>query len=124
MANKKIYASGKLELGSCAKVIAFCPDSADLWNTYTTSSSSSPVASRDQIFWDTTAGVCTAILPASPMLGALVRLIDFKGMWGTNKLVVGRNGNKIQGASSDLDLTIPWDSCTLIYDGVDSWHLI
>ena len=94
------------------------------WNTYTTASSSASVAAQDQVFWDTTLGICTAVLPGSPSLGATIRLIDFKGTWGTNKLTVGRNGNKIQGVSSDLDLTIPWDTCTLVFDGVDNWHLL
>lgn len=95
-----------------------------VWNTYTTASASAPVASRDQVFWDTTSSLCTAVLPSSPSLGDVVRLIDFKGTWGTNKLTVSRNGNKIQGASSDLDLTIPYDCCTLVFDGVDNWHLV
>jgi hypothetical protein len=95
-----------------------------IWNTYTTASASAAVINRDQVFWDTTGGVCTATLPATPSLGATVRLIDFKGTWGTNKLVIARNGNKIQGASADLDLTVPWDSLTLVFDGVDNWHLL
>ena len=94
------------------------------WNTYTTASPAASVADRDQVFWDTTAGICTATLPLSPLLGSIVRLIDFKGTWGTNKLVVARNGNKIQGATADLDLTIPWDTCVLVFDGVDNWHLL
>ena len=95
-----------------------------IWNTYTTSSIVAAVSDQDQVFWDTTSASCTAILPAAPTIGTTVRLIDFKGTWGTNQLVVVRSGNKIQGLTEDLYLNIPWDSCTLVFDGVDNWHLI
>jgi hypothetical protein len=95
-----------------------------VWNTYTSSSSLGYLSKQDQVFWDTTLGSCTAVLPVSPALGDMVRLIDFKGTWGTNNLIVQRNGNNIQGVAADLSLDIPWDSCTLVFDGVDTWHLI
>lgn len=95
-----------------------------VWNTYTTSASVGALADQDQVFWDTTLGSCIATLPAAPTLGSTVRLIDFKGTWGTNSLVVQRSGNKIQGATDDLYLTVPWDTCTLVFDGIDNWHLL
>ena len=95
-----------------------------VWNTYTSNASVGSLASQDQVFWDTSLGSCIAILPATPIIGAMVRLIDFKGTWGTNSLMVQRNGNKIQGVTDDLYLTIPWDTCTLVFDGVDNWHIL
>ena len=95
-----------------------------VWNTYTTNSSVGYLSDQDQVFWDTSLGSCIATLPIAPTLGSTVRLIDFKGTWGTNNLIVQRNGNKIQGITDDLYLTVPWDSCTLVFDGVDNWHLI
>jgi hypothetical protein len=126
MLNRKLYAVDTLVLETKTKVAAYAPTSAipPAWNNYTTTSLSASVEDRDQVFWDTTASTCTAILPAAPVIGSIVRLIDFKGTWGTNKLTVDRNGNKIQGVSDDLDLTIPWDCCTLVFDGVDNWHLL
>jgi preprotein translocase subunit SecB len=95
-----------------------------VWNTYTSSSSLGYLSRQDQVFWDTTLGICTAVLPVAPSLGDMIRLIDFKGTWNTNNLIVQRNGNKIQGVADDLYLDIPWDSCTLVFDGIDDWHII
>lgn len=58
---------------------------------------------------DTTSGVVTATLPASPEDGDRVGFADqgiLAGGFAVNKLVVGRNGKKILGLSEDMDVTI------------------
>ena len=102
----------------------YVPSPSLIWNTYTTNAPVGALADQEQVFWDTTLGSCIAILPATPTIGVTVRLVDFKGTWGTNNLIVQRDGNKIQGITDDLYLTIPWDTCTLVFDGVDNWHVI
>lgn len=92
-------------------------------NSYEVTSNVSIVA-NDEVFADTTSGIITLTLPASPANGSRVRVIDPKGTWGTNKCVIARNGNKIAGFSSDLELTVPSDSVNLVfYSTTSDWRL-
>jgi hypothetical protein len=80
---------------------------------------------NDEVFADTTSGIITLTLPASPVTGNRVRVLDPKGTWGTNKCIIARNGNKIAGYTSDLELTIPADSVELVfYSATSDWRLV
>jgi len=72
------------------------------------------ILANDEVFADTTSGIITLTLPASPATGNRVRVLDPNGSWGTNKCVIARNGNKIAGFSSDLELTVSGDSVELV----------
>jgi len=82
-------------------------------------------AAGDVIFADTTSGPITITLPASPTIGDRVRIMDPKSIWdSTNKVIVGRNGNKIEGYTSDLELTVPGDSVDLVfYSTTSDWRI-
>ena len=82
------------------------------------------ILTNDEVFADTTSGIITLTLPASPATGNRVRVLDPKGTWGTNKCVIARNGNKIAGFTSDLDLTTPGDSVDLVfYSTTSDWRI-
>ena len=72
---------------------------------------------------DTTGGVVTATLPASPAAGDTIRFTNGAENFATNNLVIARNGNNIDGTASDVTLTSNPSNgiLTLIHDGA-SWR--
>lgn len=72
---------------------------------------------------DTTSGVITATLPASPAQGERIGFYDAAGTWDTNNLTIDRNGNNIVGAASDLVANIEWVGITLAYDATRGWAI-
>lgn len=72
---------------------------------------------------DTTGGQVTATLPASPSAGDTIEFTYGATSFSANNLILGRNGNNIDGAASDL--TISSDPTggilTVIYDGA-TWR--
>lgn len=74
---------------------------------------------------DTTTGVLTATLPATPATGDWVRFTDraVAGSWRTNNLTVDRNGQTISGAASNVvEKGIPRD-LTFIFNGA-TWLVL
>ena len=73
-------------------------------------------------FVNTTAGVITATLPASPSAGDFVALKDYASTFGTNKLTIGRNSSNIQGSANDSEITTNRASVVLQYiDATKGW---
>jgi hypothetical protein len=66
---------------------------------------------------DTTSGVVTLTLPASPAAGDYIGVIDALGTFATNNLTVARNGNLIQGAAANLTCDINGQTFALVYQG-------
>jgi len=77
-------------------------------------------------FVNTTAGVVTMNLPASPSAGDIVSVKDYLFTFATYNLTVGRNGSKIGGASAaDLTVSTNGAALTFIYvDGTQGWLVI
>jgi len=71
----------------------------------------------DNLLIDTAAAQVTITLPASPSMGDEVSIMDVSatGGFGSNKVVVDRNGQPIRGAASNLDLTSNNQSIKLRY---------
>ena len=73
------------------------------------------------IIADTSSGSWTLTLPATPASGDVVVIADGAD-WATNNLTVGRNGNTIEGDSSNLILNIGGVSVTFIYAS-NNWQI-
>jgi len=70
----------------------------------------------DRLIANTSAGVFTITLPATPVTGAYVVITDANN-WSANNLTVARNGSTIEGYAQDLVLDQKGVTVELIYDG-------
>lgn len=76
-------------------------------------------------FVNTTSGVVTVTLPASPSAGDIVSIKDYARTFACNAVTVGRNGSKMCGTCNDTTFNTKGLSATLIYvDGTKGWQLI
>ena len=95
------------------------------WITKTNSDSPYTASAGDLIFVDTSGGVVTVTLPASPSVGDEVRFIDSTASFDSNALTVGRNSEKIQGDAADLTVNTERAGLGLAYSGSSNgWLLI
>ena len=75
-------------------------------------------------FVNTTSSAFTMTLPASPSIGNYVQIIDYAGTFDSNTCTIGRNSEKIQGASDDMTVTTERAAFTLVYvDSTQGWLL-
>ena len=75
-------------------------------------------------FINTTSGVVTMTLPSSPTIGDEVSFVDYAGTFDSNTMTVGRNSEKINGATADLTVSVERAANTLVYtDGTQGWLL-
>ena len=83
--------------------------------TYTTSAG-------EQIFANTTTNPITITLPSSPSTGDEVVIVDARGTFGSNNLIINRNGEPIEGAAANDTLSTNGQSITLAYvDSTRGW---
>ena len=81
-------------------------------------------AAGEGYFINTTGGVVTMTLPASPTIGDEVSFADYAGTFDSNTMTVGRNSEKINGATADLTVSVERAANTLVYtDGTQGWLL-
>jgi len=74
-------------------------------------------------FINTTSNACTATLPAGT-IGDECTFVDYAGTFDTNNLTVGRNSEKINGASADLTVAVERAAFTLVFtDSTQGWLL-
>jgi len=75
-------------------------------------------------FCNTSGGGFTLTLPSSPTIGDEVTFVDYAGTFDSDNLTIGRNSEKINGASSDLTVATERAANTLVYtDGTQGWLL-
>jgi hypothetical protein len=79
-------------------------------------------AANDGVQTNTSGGVFTVTLPASPTVGDQVIVTDSSGSWATNNLTVGRNGSTIEGAAENLICNISSVSVQFVYSGT-TWDV-
>jgi len=73
-------------------------------------------------FIDTSSGGVTVTLPATPVAGSFIGIKDYALTAQTNNIRIGRNGNNIQGAASDVLINTQGGSANLVYvDSTQGW---
>jgi|5B_taG_2_1085324.scaffolds.fasta_scaffold29965_2 hypothetical protein len=73
-------------------------------------------------FVNTTSGQITVTLPASPSAGDVVGIKDYANTFDTNKCILNPNGNKIQGSTTNFEITVEGSSIIIIYvDSTKGW---
>ncbi len=76
-------------------------------------------------FVNTTGGVVTVTLPASPSAGDIVSISDYANTFQTNSVTIGRNSSKINGACTNAVLNTEGEAVTLVYvDGTRGWKQV
>jgi hypothetical protein len=73
-------------------------------------------------FVNTTSGVVTVTLPATPSAGDIISIADYASTFQTNNLTICRNSSKINGACTNASLSTEGQSITLVYvDATRGW---
>jgi hypothetical protein len=76
-------------------------------------------------FVDTSAGAVTVTLPASPSVGDIVAIKDWSSTAATNNIIIGRNGQEIEGNTVDGAINIHGDAQTLVFSGASrGWMVV
>jgi len=76
------------------------------------------------VFCNTTSAAFTLTLPASPSIGDEVSFVDYAGTFDSNNLTIGRNSEKIHGATENLTVATERAANTLVYtDSTQGWLL-
>jgi hypothetical protein len=83
--------------------------------TYSVQTSSFSAVAFGAYFVNTTAGVVTATLPLSPVIGDSIRFFDVAKTFDTNVFTVGRNGKLLQGDAADMTVTTESAAFELIF---------
>ena len=89
-----------------------------VWSVKTTTYTA---ATDEAIIANTSGGIWTLTLPATPVVGDVVRVAD-GASWETNNLTVARNGSTIEGVAQDLTMDINSASVDFVYDGT-TWQV-
>lgn len=127
----KVSGSTGVSIANGERKIVYC-DGAEVYSFSATSSGGLTMAARQTANFDavagniypsdTTSGAFTATLPASPAQGDRIGFTDVGGAWNANNLTVGRNGNNIIGAASDLVCNVQHQVVVLAWDATRGWR--
>jgi hypothetical protein len=111
-------------LAAGASQTGFGRQGAVNWST-TIRTSNFTAVSGNGYFCDTTAGSFTVTLPASPSEGDIVAIKDWSSTAAINNILIGRNGQKIEGNTTDGEINIHGDAQTLVFSGTSrGWMVV
>jgi len=97
------------------------PSSGISWQSSVKTSGFTAVAGEGY-FCNTTSAGFTVTLPATPTAGQQVAVVDYAGTFDTNALTISPNGNKIEGATANLQLSGEREGVLLVYiDATQGW---
>lgn len=85
-----------------------------VWRAVTTTTTVQPGSA---ILANTSSGAWTLTLPASPVAGDIVSIVDAKYTFDTNNLTIGQNGSNIANNNGNLVVNTEGAGFTLIYSG-------
>lgn len=78
---------------------------------------------RESVFVNVTDGPIVLTLPASPVVGDFVSMVDYAGtISSTNTVTIDRNGSTIEGAASNIVLSYPKNEVQFLYTGT-TWAI-
>jgi hypothetical protein len=116
--------SGQALITNGSGVLSFTTLSADGtadWDTTVKTTGFTATANKGY-FCNTTSAGFTVTLPASPSAGDEVIILDYAGTFDTNSLVISPNSNKIEGGTSNFQLTGEREGVRLVYiDSTQGW---
>jgi len=88
-------------------------------------STSSTITCFTSVLADTSGGAITITLPADPIEGCQIAIIDAAGTFATYNLTVERNSKKINGLSENLTLTVNNLHVGLVYyNATYGWRVL
>lgn len=70
---------------------------------------------------DTTQNEITVTLPKNAKVGSTVTLVDSRGSWASNNLVVIAEESKVEGRTEPVVLSVNHTKITFLYLGIDGW---
>ena len=116
--------NGQALITNGSGVLSFTTLSADGtadWDTSVKTTGFTATANKGY-FCNTTSAGFTVTLPATPSAGDEIIILDYAGTFDTNALVISPNGNKIEGATSNLQLSGEREGVRLVYiDSTQGW---
>ena len=96
-----------------------------LQDTWTAATANVTAVTGDNFLCDSSGGAFAVTLPASPVVGNMVRIVDGKGSAATNNITVGRASQNIQGAAADLVIATNRAAIGLVfYNAANGWVLV
>jgi hypothetical protein len=94
------------------------------YNAWKVVNTSTTAVAKDRIFVVPVTGLIIT-LPAAPNTGDEIAIVDVAGTAGTTNFTVARNGNLIQGSSSDLVFNVNSKSIRLVYsNSTYGWRVL
>ena len=116
--------NGQVLITNGSGVLSFTTLSADGtadWDTSVKTTGFTATANKGY-FCNTTSAGFTVTLPATPSAGDEIIVLDYAGTFDNNALTISPNGGKIEGATSNLQLTGEREGVRLVYiDSTQGW---
>jgi len=76
-------------------------------------------------FCDTSSAAFTVTLPANPSIGDIVAVKDWSSTAATNNITIARNGQEIEGNTTDGLINVHGDAQTLVFSGTSrGWMVV